>query len=84
MKTRIFKTGLPIMAFMTAIVFAFATEQKQDLKPELISGWIHQDNQCKVIDTSCENTGGTLCTYSTSSLQVYQDSTCTTPMFRRP
>ncbi|NLN32841.1 MAG: hypothetical protein GX159_04515 [Flavobacteriaceae bacterium] len=82
MKTKFFKTGLPIMAFLMAIGLAFATTKNATVESALIAGWIHESGICKPVTVNCENTGSNLCTYSPESIQVFQDSTCKRVMYR--
>ncbi len=61
MRTKIFKIGMPIMAFMMAIVFAFASEKpttKDKFLP--VPGYIFKDGVCQT-SRSCDNTGGPAC-----------------------
>lgn len=82
MKTKVFKTGLPVMAFLMAIGLAFATTKNETVEPASTSGWIHESGICKPVTVDCENTGSKLCTYSSANLQVFRDSACSQLMFR--
>ena len=73
MKTKIFKTGLPIMAFLMAIGLAFATESKVG-DEELLTGYIWNNDRCVVDRTQCNNVPSTIC--KTSGMQtVYKGDT---------
>lgn len=84
MKTKIFKTGLPIMAFLMAIAFAFATENKVE-DTALITGYIQQANRCEAVSVDCGNNGGSDCLIGTST-PVYvlklSETVCHTKMTR--
>lgn len=62
MKTKFFKTGLPIMAFLMAIGLAFATEKSSINESALVKGYIHQNNTCVEVFVDCDPAGMSLCT----------------------
>lgn len=82
MKTKIFKTGLPIMAFLMAIAFAFASELKPVEEDVPVIGYILQNGMCKQVVEDCDPTGTSLCTYGTTGLYVHNfkdsDTSCRT------
>lgn len=64
MKTKILKFGMPLMAFLLAIVFAFASNSKSaadDLAA--INGYILQNGICEEV-TTCNNLGGVPCMFN--------------------
>lgn len=61
MKTNFLKIGMPIMVFMLAIVFAFATEKTTAKNESLaVQGYIEKDDTCQ-LSILCDNTGGPVC-----------------------
>lgn len=65
MKTKFSKIGLPIMVFMMAIAFAFAsvsTTKVEDVPSTTVPGYIFQNGKCEQV-TTCSTTGGPLCTF---------------------
>lgn len=83
MKTKILRTIMPIMAFLMAMTFAFATETKVSESTTSITGYIHQNGLCKSVQVQCENTVGIPCTYGIST-PVFKESTCSVQMNRLP
>ena len=58
MKTKLLKFGMPLMAFLLAIVFAFATNSKpvpEDIA--LVNGYIMQNGKCTLVRTCSTNPG---------------------------
>lgn len=58
MRTKILKFGMPLMAFLLAMVFAFATNSKpipEDMA--LVDGYIMQNGQCKAVRQCSLNDG---------------------------
>lgn len=85
MRTKLLKVALPFMAFMLAVAFAFATEQKTPKDGVLVTGYIFQDGLCRSAPKDCNNIGATPCTYLGS--QVYRDNngtSCSVAMTHRP
>lgn len=84
MKTNFFKFSLPVLVFLTAIVFAYASEKSEKTQEtHLVPGFIFQDNVCTEASRECENTGGPTCMQG--SLVVHQfkssdDTICLVPM----
>jgi hypothetical protein len=88
MKTEIFKKGLPIMAFLMAIAFAFATEKNETSKePEAIY-YIMQNGLCSSVDTDCNRVSSIPCVYGVDSKQVFEkrlnSTTCDVPLTHLP
>jgi len=70
MKTKIFKTGLPIMAFLMAIGFAFATQNTNSSKDDLSRlGYIRQGNLCVPTPKMCDESNIVPCKYG--GVQLY-------------
>jgi phage/plasmid-associated DNA primase len=70
MRTKLLKFGMPLMAFLLAIVFAFATNPKtvqEDLA--LVNGYIMQNGKCTFVRT-CSNVIGPKCTVGGSTLRT--------------
>ncbi|SRX76481.1 DUF6520 family protein [Aequorivita antarctica] len=62
MKTKILKFGMPLMAFLLAIVFAFASEKSEPVeKDTLIPGYIQ--GTCELVSVNCSVSGGPVCQY---------------------
>lgn len=82
MKTKIFKTGLLIVAFLMAIGLAFATNKTSSQEDALIVGYIHENGLCveKIVD--CDPAGTSLCVRD--GHQVYfnkiNSTSCVNPM----
>lgn len=84
MKTKFLKIGMPIMVFLLAIVFAFATEKTTaENESLLISGYIYKDGKCENATRDCSNDGAFHCTEG--GLQVYMnqlsDTVCSVELF---
>ena len=61
MKTKIFKSGLPLMVFLLAIAFAFASEKKTDTNESFaVQGYIQKNGVCQ-ISRMCDNMDGPIC-----------------------
>ncbi|MBA5630327.1 DUF6520 family protein [Moheibacter lacus] len=84
MKTKIFKTGLPIMAFLMAIAFAFATETNVKGEAPLITGYVIQNGVCTSAPKDCVVDARYDCKYM--GLQVYNledgETTCRVKLFQ--
>jgi len=86
MRTRIFKIVLPLMAFMLATAFAFATDQKFSGDDDLVKGYIFQNNHCIFVDQGCNNLSDTPCIYN-DVYQIYRENHttyCSSPMTHQP
>lgn len=77
MKTKFFKTGLPIMAFLMAIGLAFATEKISTQTESLLIGYIHENGKCIERTVNCNPFGNGLC--KLGSVQVYEGSLTSCP-----
>jgi hypothetical protein len=87
MKTRIFKTSMPIVMFLLAIVGAFASQSTSSAKA-LQTGWIDTPAPC-TIPVQCNTVVTTVCTlmFQGTSHQAYGkvnpgDATCTKVLYR--
>lgn len=61
MKTKVLKSGLPLMVFMLAIAFAFASEKKTDTNESfVVQGYIQKGGACQ-LSILCSDTGGPTC-----------------------
>lgn len=85
MKTKIFKIGMPLMVFMLAIVFAFATEKTTAKSESLaIQGYVFKDGTCQ-ISRFCDNTGGPVCRDADGlAVHLQQTATCSVQMTQWP
>ena len=66
MRTKFLKIGLPIMVFMMAIAFAFASNSSTKVEDEtlaLVPGYILQNGFCQQV-TICETDPGPACLYN--------------------
>jgi hypothetical protein len=72
MKKRIVKTVLPLLAFMLATAFAFATDQKSSEDEAQTGEYIFRNGKCESITRGCNNQSTTLCTYD--DYQVYSEN----------
>lgn len=61
MRTKILKIGMPLMVFMLAIVFAFATPTKEEKNNVQTLGYIQQTNDCVQVLHNCSLTPGPVC-----------------------
>ncbi len=85
MKTKILKFGMPLMAFLLAIVFAFATEDSNMKSDALVQGYIFQNNDCITTSKVCNQMGTIAC--KVGSNQVYSldlGTFCSDPLYHRP
>ncbi len=87
MKTKIFRIGMPIMVFMLAIVFAFASEKATTKNDSLlITGYIMQGTSCIVSNKDCNNIGAIPCTDDLGRvvhLLKLSDTVCSEQLFHR-
>lgn len=82
MRTKILKFGMPLMAFLLAVVFAFATNEEAD-KDVLVTGYIFSNNNCNVVSHDCNPFEGDLCTIGGKTVYRTKSGTqCSNPMFR--
>lgn len=85
MRTKILKFGMPLMAFLLAIVFAFATENNAPKDDALVQGYIFLNNDCVTTTKLCNNVGGIPCIVGGN--QVYSldlGKSCANAMTHRP
>lgn len=86
MKINWIKTALPLMVFMLAIVFAFASNVKTIESDTLVNGYIYQNGLCKEITVDCKPGGVLPCKYGFNDVFVHKDNetTCREKMSRLP
>lgn len=82
MKTSFLKIGMPIMVFMLAIVFAFATEKTTAKNESLtIPGYIEKDDTCELAERTCSDTPGPVCEEGGLTVHRTNNGTfCSVPM----
>lgn len=68
MKTKFLKIGMPLMVFMLAVVFAFASQSKANLDENLSTEFIF-NAICQPVDAGCNNLEREPCMYE--GKQVY-------------
>lgn len=82
MRIKLLKFGMPLMAFLLAIVFAFATNSKpvpEDMA--LVNGYIMQNGQCKFV-RQCSTIRGPLCVVGGVTLKTRINEThCGSDLF---
>jgi len=86
MKTHVLKRVLPLMAFMMAIVFAFASDQiSSNEEDTLVTGYIYQNGQCIEAKKDCNQLFGPACIYLGKQvfLNRVSDTSCSVPMTHR-
>lgn len=84
MKTTLLKLGMPLMAFLMAIVFAFATENKtSDHDAALITGYILQNDACVPVPKDCNNIDIIPCEYLGSPVYAMGETTCNVRLFHK-
>lgn len=84
MKTRILKLGMPVMAFLMAIAFAFASENKPSENDDaLTTGYIMQSGLCVPTSKNCDNINLYPCTYDKHQVFQLQDNatSCSVPLY---
>lgn len=55
---------MPLMVFLLAIVFAFATEKRSPVDDNtLVTGYISNPGSCDSAPKNCSTISGTVCTY---------------------
>lgn len=86
MKTKFLKLGMPLMVFMLAVVFAFASESTpKENESSLIQGYIFENGQCKP-SRKCNNEGVLPC--EQGAFQVYMTNLggtgCVNELTHRP
>lgn len=80
MRTKILKFGMPLMAFLLAIVFAFATEKGVSVEDTaLTTGYIQNTLSCDLAPKNCSfQITDVVCTYNGKA--VHRNYPCT-PLF---
>lgn len=85
MKTKVLKLGMPIMAFLLAIVFAFATEHQAAMDDDsLVLGFVYNDDEsdCVVTTKDCTISFGLPCTIGTKDIYRVKNGTqCLMPLY---
>ncbi|MGB3343642.1 MAG: DUF6520 family protein [Aequorivita sp.] len=72
MRTKILKFGMPMMAFLLAIVFVFATEKRTSVEEDsLITGYIGTVENCNVAAKNCSSINGPVCKYLGQTVHRY-------------
>ncbi|MBJ7880155.1 DUF6520 family protein [Gelidibacter salicanalis] len=83
MKTRILKSGMPVMAFLMAIAFAFASESTVfEDGNSLRTGYIFQDNVCVPAPKDCNQVSLIPCVYNGNQVYAEQENStsCIVPL----
>lgn len=83
MKTNFFKTGLPIVAFLTAITFAVASQGFSE-SPQIDEYRLVNENVCERVVVGCNNVPTLFCNVGG---QIYSKSgtqNCGTMLFHTP
>ncbi|SRX52218.1 DUF6520 family protein [Aequorivita sp. CIP111184] len=77
MRTKILKFGMPMMAFLLAIVFAFANVNNTPVENNaLITGYVLSNAGCTPVPTNCVIvSGGPVCKYDGKT--VHRNPNCT-------
>lgn len=87
MKTNLLKRALPVMVFMMAIAFAFASENVSSESEEtLVTGYIFQNGKCITAPKDCNQLLGPACIYLGNQVYLNKegDTSCSVPMTHRP
>lgn len=86
MKTKFFKTGLPIMAFLMAIGLAFATDRNTSEDDVQVIGYIHENGLCVEKQVNCSLFGNEACEYSNKQVYSLKESStrCEEIMYKWP
>lgn len=76
MKTTFFKLGMPLVAFMLAVVFAFAFTPSSEIESSsiFVDGYIFQNGKCEIVKR-CSVTGGPLCMHNGQVLRTQINQT---------
>lgn len=85
MKTKILKFGMPLMAFLLAIVFAFAAESKSLIEDDvLITGYIQNTSTCDPVTVDCTTVIGPLCSFGNKQVfRIKNGTECHTSLYKR-
>ena len=85
MRTKILKIGMPLMVFMLAIVFAFATPTKEEKNSVQIAGYIQQPNDCVQVLHNCSISPGPVCQIAGNTVfRTKAGTLCLNQMFWQP
>ncbi|HZH87865.1 MAG TPA: DUF6520 family protein [Chitinophagaceae bacterium] len=85
MRTKILKIGMPLMAFLLAIVFAFATNVNSKTESStFVDGYIFSSDKCvKLTSHDCTVDGMNLCTINGQQIFSTKSGTkCENPLMR--
>ncbi|MDC8000108.1 DUF6520 family protein [Aequorivita todarodis] len=81
MKTKILKFGMPLMAFLLAIVFAFATNSKPASEDvALVDGYIFQNGKCEFV-TKCSTIPGPSCMVGATLRTKINETQCGSELY---
>ena len=83
MKTKLLKLGMPVMAFLLAVVFAFAFTPSPELETALspVNGYIFQNGKCEIVKR-CSTQPGPLCMHNGQVLRTQINQTqCGSQLF---
>lgn len=87
MKTKLLKFGMPLMAFMLAIAFAFATEHRTSEEDHsLVTGYIynHDQSDCFPVLTECSPSGSFVCTIDGETIfRIKNGTSCLMQLYKR-
>lgn len=85
MKRKIFKFGLPLMAFMVAGAMSVASVNESTAEaPLATTGYIWQNGVCTPNAKVCNELPGGLCTTDIGSFPIYRNQTvCTSQLMHR-
>lgn len=84
MKTQLLKLGMPLVAFLMAIAFAFATETKpSETDDALVSGYIMASGFCEPITKNCDRVNSFPCKYEDLQVFEFRDNptSCSVPLY---
>lgn len=76
MKTQILKLGMPLVAFLLAIVFAFANEPKPEIADNaIITGYVQTSTDCLPVPKNCAPAGLIVCTFNGLTIHAEKNGT---------
>jgi len=85
MKTKFLKFGMPLMAFLLAIVFAFATHDNATYsESSFVTGYVynHDNSDCIPAQKDCALTGTIACTYDSKPVfRIKNGTQCQIQLF---
>ncbi|HZH70561.1 MAG TPA: DUF6520 family protein [Flavobacteriaceae bacterium] len=83
MKTKVLKFGMPLMAFLLAVVFAFASQSSTSLEASTHQAAIYLNEQCQDVRVDCGIQSGPACTFQGMPVFLKSSGTvCTQPLYR--